>query len=37
LTSWLREFGIDSSVLSLTELGFGGCKDFGEAVERASK
>lgn len=37
LASWLRESGIDSAVLSLNELGFSGCKDFGEAVERATK
>jgi len=34
LSSWLRGFGIDSSVLSLRDLGFPHCKDLGEAAER---
>lgn len=33
LSAWLRAQGIDSSVLSLSDLGFPGLKDFGEAAE----
>jgi DNA primase len=36
LVSWLRGLGFDSSVLSMGELGFADCKDFGEAAMRNS-
>jgi hypothetical protein len=35
LVSWLRGLGIDSATRSMDELGFHGCKDFGEAVTRS--
>lgn len=34
LVSWLRGLGFDSSVMSMSELGFHDCKDFGEAAMR---
>lgn len=34
LVSWLRGLGFESSVLSMNELGFHDCKDFGDAAMR---